>query len=114
MARGNPQRALDNAEDLRGLARLPQYVRYAAFFGQGESFALQVIGGIEDHRPARQLRVLAQPADELIAIHCGHEYIADNEVRLFAGGDRQTLHAVRRLKHAVPVVTEQCCKNVAV
>src|SRR5580658_3852967 len=54
---------------------------HTAFLGKSQSLAFKVGGGPKDHGQSRLLRLAAQRADKLIAIHRSHQDINEYDRR---------------------------------
>ena len=100
-------------DDLR-LGRLGQHRLHAAGLRQVAGLALQVGGGPEDHLGLRDLGLATQPAHELVAVHRGHQDVADDEVGPLGQRGGEAFDAVAGLEDLVPGVTQQGHDQAAV
>ncbi len=92
--RGFAQRQIDGFEHVGRLAGLAQHARYACGTSQLGGVALVVFGGKENDGGQRSARLDAQAANQLIAVHRGHQQVGDDEVGVFRLRELQGLLAI--------------------
>jgi len=59
--------------------------------GNRRRFATEKVGCAENHRRPRDRPVPAQLLDEFLPVHCRHQNVADDKVRVFRSRERQRL-----------------------
>ena len=82
-------------------AGLRQDGRDAALPGQRLGLALVVRGGIEDDWNVGDVRGVADLTHELVAIHRGHQDVADDQIRTIAAQGSKGVGAIGGFEYAV-------------
>src|SRR6266702_2359025 len=103
-----------NLQYLFRLGWLNKHVAHATGFGQGACFPLMVAGGEKDHCGAGDCWIVAQLADELIAVHHRHEHIGDHQVRVLRADLRQCIRTIRGLQQEMSAVAQESGKELPV
>jgi hypothetical protein len=101
------ERGIDDRAHGLVIERLGQRALHAERARHLAYFALVVGRRTEDDGGVRRAIVLAQPADELVAVHARHDDIGDQEVGLLGAQQVQRFHAVGCFEQAVVAASEQ-------
>ena len=101
------ERSVDRRAHCFEIERLGERALHAERARHLAHFALVIGSGTEDHRGVRGPIVLAQPADQLVAVHPWHDDVGDQQVRLLGAQQVQCFHAVGRFEQAVLAAFEQ-------